>query len=795
LQLGTPRSFGVPTGAVPPVFTPDGRTVLSVSGNGILLLWDAADGKAIRQFQGPSKQVHALAVSPDGKLVALAGTKGIHLLQLPDCNEVGNIDVPRGPTLTVAFSAAGDRIASGGRDGAVLLWDVATRKEHKRLTDHKGPVRGVGFSPDSRVIYSTSEDGMLRVTEAESAKVLFQRETRPFEVNRLAVSPSGEFLITAGKRTIDSRTQGVTEVWVTKSARIASMMTSPDELTSVAYAPDGKVIAAAGPSRVHLLDGPSGRILMQFPAGKGLSGGGVAVSPDGKTIAATGAGAAVRLWDVATGKRRGEGLGSTGGESSLAFSPDGKRLATGSVGDWGERDVRVWDLRNGTPVLTLKGHEGNVRQVVFAPDGSRVLTGGNDGILRVWDAASGKELDSLKFHARLLGISAEGKTLTAVGADSPATKGMTTFLVRDLVGKKTLIHRQESKTANVVALSPDEKLGVEGQQAALRLFEVAPGRPRALLAVSNRAGANTLLQEASFSADGRFLAGVSLGRPAPGKEAGIPGGVHLWEVCSGQEVATIKTGTTRPHALALSADGRLVAGAAVDGIHVWDTISGNEVHQFPAAPSDTSALLYSPREDRLASAHLDGTTLLWDLTSARTAALKSAAQPDAKALPGLWDDLAADAAKGQKATWALVAGGEASVAFMEERLQPFPEEKLRQVEKYLADLNSDRFAVREKASKALEQLSDLAETPLRNSLASGPPLEVRRRIEALLARLTVVRSPETLRSLRAIQALERIGSPGARQLLQRMAGGAALARETVEARAALARLRRAGESP
>jgi hypothetical protein len=270
--------------------------------------------------------------------------------------------------------------------------------------------------------------------------------------------------------------------------------------------------------------------------------------------------------------------------------------------------------------------------------------------------------------------------------------------------------------------------------------------------------------------------------------------IHVWEMSSGQEVATLPTGTVRLGTLALSDDGRFAAGSAEEVIRVWDTVSGTPVHRFPEAASMTQALVFAPRGDRLASAHADGTTLLWDLAPAREAVRLAAPKLDAEKLSGLWDDLAAEAPNGQRASWALATGGEPAVELLRQRLRPVPEEKLRQVAKYVADLSSDKFSVREKASRELENLIDVAEPALLKVLTAGPTLEVRRRVETLLARTTVVRSPETLRALRAIQALEQVGSAEARQVLERMTQGAAQARETVEARAALERLRRAEEA-
>ena len=159
-----------------------------------------------------------------------------------------------------------------------------------------------------------------------------------------------------------------------------------------------------------------------------------------------------------------------------------------------------------------------------------------------------------------------------------------------------------------------------------------------------------------------------------------------------------------------------------------------------------------------------------------------------KDLELLWADLAGeDARTAHAAVWTLAATPEA-VPFLKDRLQPareVPPERMRQL---LTDLDSATFAIREAASKELERLGDRAKPALRKALQENPSAEVRKRVETLLARPRIVRSSETLRSLRAIQVLERIGSSDAQQVLQKMTKGAPRARETQEAKASLERL-------
>jgi len=165
------------------------------------------------------------------------------------------------------------------------------------------------------------------------------------------------------------------------------------------------------------------------------------------------------------------------------------------------------------------------------------------------------------------------------------------------------------------------------------------------------------------------------------------------------------------------------------------------------------------------------------------------APPDAKELESLWKDLAdEDAAKAYRAIWKFVAS-EQSVTFLRKHLEPARGPDPQRLTRLLADLDSKKYPVREKALEELAKLGELAEPGLKRVLEGKPTLEVRQRVERLLEQLEgPIISPDRLRELRAIEALERIGSPEARRLLQDLAKGAPEARLTQEAKAADKRL-------
>ena len=165
------------------------------------------------------------------------------------------------------------------------------------------------------------------------------------------------------------------------------------------------------------------------------------------------------------------------------------------------------------------------------------------------------------------------------------------------------------------------------------------------------------------------------------------------------------------------------------------------------------------------------------------------AELTAKTLEQVWTDLGKDdAAVGQAALWTLAFGPKQAIPFLKDRLQPAVEADPKRIHQLLADLDSNRFVVREAAAKELEQQEQQAEALLQEAFGGKPSAEVRKRLEAILPLRRQARSPDSLRRLRAIQALEYVGSGEARDILKSLARGAPAAWETQEAKAALERL-------
>jgi hypothetical protein len=264
--------------------------------------------------------------------------------------------------------------------------------------------------------------------------------------------------------------------------------------------------------------------------------------------------------------------------------------------------------------------------------------------------------------------------------------------------------------------------------------------------------------------------------------------IRLWETATGQRRCQLRGHGGWIEALALSPDGRVLAAGCSDTcILLWDLVRGKKLAQLMGHRGAIKVLAFSSRPGALASGSTDTTVLLWDVSAALRGARTPSLNQTPDQLTALWAELAsADAEKAYQAVQTLTAAGDASVAVLKGQLRPVCTDQLTRL---LIDLDSDSYAVRERATRELAAQGRSASPTLQKALKGNPSLEVKRRIEGLLARLRdVAPSPDLLRGLRSVEVLESIGTPQAQTLLRQLAAGAPEGELTREARAALARL-------
>jgi WD40 repeat protein len=741
-------------------FAADGKLLVTSDLHQTVRVWDATTGRMIRDIQVLQTRLCALALSPDGNELATSESTGqLRLWDVMSGRELRRWHgVPSEVSARLTFSPNGRFLAAIVRppdkiphesSTFINLWEIGARSERRRrLSGDWFRLLDLKFSPDGTTLAAASLDvnprneparGSIRLIDLATSQERKRLAVVGLENQLVAFSPDMKLVaVLAG----DRRTIGLYDLATGQERRLPlrgepTLQPGPPG-DCLAFSPDGSVLAVgvrqglvgstiSSLARIQLCDVARGEPLREIAAHQHWVSS-VSFSPDGKTLASTGAEPVIRLWDVTTGRESFPQPGHRSAIDSLLVSPaDGTVFTRGYDGT-----IRRWDPARGQELGVVASLATNVDAMAIAPDGQSLLVGDSVGArLALWSIAERREIRRFPrmvetSPVRHVAFSPDGKTVASERRIWDATTGEVLVAFRDR-------DEQNNRNANFIPIfySPDGRQVVTIENEGARVWDVASGQ-EARWAVRAR----IYNDHVALSGDGRYLATGGLVVHLRASDPPI----RLWELISGQEVATLVGHETSTCGLSFSPNGRLLASCSNDAtVRVWDVATGRELRRFTGHRGAVHALSFTPDGRSVISGSEDGTGLVWDVTDLQ--GNRQAEAPLAReTLQAHWNELAGeDARAAHRAAWAMSVPS--AVAFLREHLRP-----------------------------------------VASPDANGIPAVI-----GPIAPLPV------LRSLRAIAALERVGSPEARAVLEWMARGNLAAIETREATAALHRLSRPHE--
>jgi WD40 repeat protein len=773
-------------------YSPDGTLLATCGGDffhergGLLRLWDARKGTLVWQSPALFNNFYSnCAFSADGKMVVVLDGDTCRWFDarsgrpLPD----RNFKVPEGTGIS-RLGPHGDMVVTIPDDQTkdLVVYDLPSGNERFRKAAEGFYWSDCpAFSADGKTLAMMEAPGKPEDSSDYRARLFDLKTGRQIGVFGIGEHFTGLSLSANGKRLAahgDSNRQ--VSVWsVPDGKRLHHFQADVDSTSAVAFAPDGKSVVVGSyyldASRVDLA---TSRVLSRYRThGFGHR---LAFTPDGKRLAVGLRDGLVSQWDLATGERL-DASAQLAALHSVHFDATSKVLQF-----WDDAVVSV-EWRSGREVRRVRvPYVGSNDLVCLSPDLSRVVAGDD-----IWDAASGKEIGASSFRmvcGYLKSFSSDGKALYFAQRNGPVG-GWDVDRGTDLPE----FDKKARNTAELAVSADGRRLAVaewpkdpdaKVRQEIITAWDLPARRELRRLLPPAEARVTAL----ALGPDGSYLAAAGV---APDESSGSEHGlIEIWDMRSGKEWLLRTDLPELLMTVTFSGDGRMLAtGSSKGELTLWEIATRVERHRFAGHENAIREIAFSHGDKFLASTSCDAPIFVWDVED-RDGKPLSALPFTSKEGTNLWQALSdAKASSAFDAMRLLLARPGPAVALLRERLRPARTFDEKGVPQLLSDLDSEDFAVRERASAALELIADRAAPILRKALQDKPAAEAKRRLEQLLEAAEPGGSCRN-REGRAVEIAERIGSAEARGLLDVWGAGDKDASLTREAQVAIARLKR-----
>lgn len=618
-------------------FSPDGQSIISAGRDRTIKVWDAVTGQQLGSFPRQRAGINSFDVSRDGSRIVIGNTEDVimifdlasqTLLKTFRRSRQQSQGRLRSGVNCVQFSPDDSKIVSGNMDSSITLWDVSTTSAIRTFSGHYESVNSVVFSQDGLNIWSGSSDHSIKLWHVATGEVLDELKFNDEDTSQfmsICLSPDGKCLASAGWNNSIG-------IWDVKTGRLQRTLRGHQgHVNCVSFTPDGiKLVSGGADNSIIVWNAGTGEQITTL-GGHRLPVTDLAFNPDASRIVSASEDGTVKVWTINdhssaktvkgarsfspdgslmavgcygkdrmitiyntnTGKIHKTLPGHTKSATSVCFSPDGRRLASGSS----DNTIKIWDVSTGRMLKHLQGHSDNVIKLAFTADGNTLASGSWDKTVRTWDLRTGSELATLRFKSNVLAISFDSDGTRIAACDGPRVTVWDTKSGQQL---NTLVPESgQYGSLAAVAFTPDGSRIAAGSYSynTIVLWDLDSGAEDLRLY-----GHSAHVSRIKFHPNGERLA-----------SADWRGTVKSWDVKTGEELRSFEAHDEHVIGLGFSSDGEQLLSSDESTFQIWNSTFGAETKRIRGHRGQVSRVAISGDGSTIYSVDTDSVEkFIWD---------------------------------------------------------------------------------------------------------------------------------------------------------------------------------------